>query len=75
MRIKNIILGLITALLLSSCATEFKLANKFLGQSPDMMVAVYFPEEAKVTLVQDSDGTYTQVLDSLNQDMFLDIQN
>lgn len=73
MRIKNIILGLITALLLSSCATEFKLANKFLGQSPDMMVAVYFPEEAKVTLVQDSDGTYTKVLDSLNQDMFLDI--
>ena len=73
MRIKNIIIGIIASLVLSSCATEFKLANKFVNQSPDMMVAVYFPEEAKVTLVQDSDGTYPQVLDSLNQDMFLDI--
>jgi hypothetical protein len=73
MKIKNIIIGIIVALMLTSCGTEFSLAKKFVGQSSDMQVAVYFPEEAKVTLIQDNDGTYTQVLDSLNQDVFLDV--
>ena len=73
MKIKNIIIGTIVALMLTSCGSEFGLARKFVDQSSDMQVAVYFPEEAKVTLIQDGDGTYTQVLDSLNQDVFLDI--
>ena len=73
MKVKNIIIGIVIAITLSSCGSEFKLANQFVGQSRNMQVAVYFPEEAKVTLIQDNDGTYTQVLDSLNQDMFLDI--
>ena len=73
MKIKHIIIGTFIALMLTGCGSEFKLASKFVSQSNDMHVAVYFPEEAKVTLVQDTDGTYTHVLDSLNQDMFLDI--
>ena len=73
MKIKHIIIGFVIALTLSSCGSEIFLANKFVGQSRDMQVAVYFPEEAKVTLVQDADGTYSKVLDSLNQDVFLDV--
>ena len=73
MKTKNIIIGIVLAFILSSCGTEFKLANQFIGQSSDVQVAVYFPEEAKVSLIQDTDGTYTKVLDSLNQDAFLDI--
>ena len=73
MKIKQLIIGIVIALTLTSCGTEFQLAKQFVSQSPEMQVAVYFPEEAKVTLIQDDDGTYTQVLDSLNQDMFLDI--
>lgn len=73
MKIRNVIIGIIIAFMLTGCGSEFKLAKKFVNQSSDLQVAVYFPEEAKVTLLQDDDGTYTQALDSLNQDMFLDI--
>lgn len=58
---------------LAGCGTEFKMANAFLAQSKGARVAVYFPEDAQVTLIQDTDGSYTQVLDSINQNMFLDI--
>lgn len=64
---------LVIAVTLSSCGTEFKLAKSFSEQSQNARVAVYFPETAQVTLVQDKDGTYSNVLDSLNQNMFLDI--
>lgn len=64
---------MLTALVFVSCGSEFKLANKFVSQSSDVQMAVYFPEEAQVTLIQDEDGTYTKVLDSVNQDLFLDI--
>ena len=73
MKTRNIIIGIVIALMLTSCGSEFGLAKKFVSQSNDIQVAVYFPEEAQVTLIQDDDGTYTQALDSLNQDMFLDI--
>lgn len=64
---------MIIAFLLTGCGSEFKLARNFVSHSDGIQVAVYFPEEAKVTLIQDDDGTYTHALDSLNQDMFLDI--
>lgn len=73
MRIKNIIVGLLFALTFASCGSEFKLANNFVNRSNQVQVAVYFPETVDVTLVQDSDGEYSRVLDSVNQDQFLDI--
>ena len=73
MKLKHIILVFIAALMLSSCGAEFKLANSFTQQSQSTRVAVYFPESAQVTLIQDDDGTYSQVLDSVDQDQFLDV--
>ena len=73
MKIKQIVIGVIMAMILASCGSEFKLAKSFMDQSKDARVAVYFPETAQVTLIQDQDGDYTQVLDSVNQNMFLDI--
>lgn len=73
MKIKQILIGIVLAMTLVSCGTEFKLANSFMTQSQATRVAVYFPETAQVTLVQSKDGSYPEVLDSLNQNMFLDI--
>lgn len=61
------------AVTLASCGTEFKLAKSFAEQSQRTRVAVYFPEAVQVTLIQDKEGDYTKVLDSVNQNMFLDI--
>lgn len=73
MKTKGLIIGTLTALLLSSCSMEVKMAKQFVGQSQQVKAAVYFPEEAKVVLVQNEEGAYSKVLDSLNQDAFLDI--
>ena len=73
MRIKSLIIALFVAVILTSCGAEFKLAKSFQGQAQGTKVAVYFPEAAQVTLIQDTDGSYTDVLDSVNQDAFLDI--
>lgn len=73
MKIKHIFIVFIIAIVLTGCGSEFGLSSKFVNQSRDIQMAVYFPEEAQVTLVQDDDGSYTQVLDSLNQDLFLDV--
>lgn len=73
MKIKNIIITAFIALVLTSCGSEFGLANKFVIRSNKIQAAVYFPESAQVTLIQQEDGSYTKVLDSLNQDAFLDI--
>lgn len=73
MKLKVIIIGLFIAFAFTSCGSEFGLANRFVVQSPKTRVAVYFPEAAQVTLVQGDDGTYTKVLDSVDQNAFLDI--
>lgn len=73
MKIRTILLILLATLLFASCGSEYRLANRFIDQSQGIQVAVYFPEEAQVTLVQDEDGSYTNALDSVNQDLFLDI--
>lgn len=73
MRIKNIIICVIVAMVFASCGSEFKLAKSFMSQSDGTRVAVYFPETVQVTLIQDQEGDYTKVLDSVNQNMFLDI--
>ena len=73
MRIKELLIGIVVAVLLTSCSAELKLAKSFSQQTRGAQVAVYFPEAATVTLVQDEDGSFTKVLDSLNQDTFLDI--
>ena len=61
------------AVTFASCGSEFKLAKSFAEQSQRTRVAVYFPETVQVTLIQDKEGDYTKVLDSVNQNMFLDI--
>ncbi len=58
---------------LAGCSTEVRLANRFLSQSRGTMAAVYFPETAQVTLLQDDEGDYSKILDSISQNMFLDI--
>lgn len=73
MKIRNIIIGVLAAFVFSSCGSEFGLAKKFVAQSQIIQAAVYFPESAQVTLIQHTDGSYTKVLDSLNQDTFLDV--
>lgn len=73
MKLKNIVIGLLIAFTFTSCGSEFGLANRFVVQSPKTRVAIYFPEEAQMTLVQGVDGTYTSVLDSVDQNAFLDI--
>ena len=73
MKAKNIILCLLAALGLCSCGSEILMANRFIAQSKNACVAVYFPEEAQVTLIQDTDGSYSRVLDSIDQNQFLDI--
>ena len=73
MKIKDLIIGMLVALLLSSCSSEFKLANRFVSQSPEIQVAVYFPETADINFVVNDQGDYLRVLDSIDQDRFLDI--
>lgn len=73
MKVRNIIIGMFVALLFSSCGSELGLASKFVVQSNKVQAAVYFPESAQVTLIQNEEGSYSNVLDSLNQDAFLDI--
>ena len=71
---KRCLLYLVLALgLLSSCNTELRLAKNFVQKYAPTRAAVYFPEKADVTLIQYKDGSYSNVLDSLNQDAFLDI--
>lgn len=73
MKIKTLFFGLMIAVLFSGCGSEIGLASKFVVQSQRTQAAVYFPEEASVTLIQNTDGTYSNVLDSLDQNAFLDI--
>ena len=72
MKIRNCFIGLVLALVLSSCGSEIKLATQFVNAAKPR-AAVYFPEEALVTLIPDAEGNYPKMLDSLNQDAFLDI--
>lgn len=73
MKIKTIVIGLVIGLTLASCGTEMKLATRFVDNASQVHAAVYFPEAAKVTLVKDEHGNATRVLDSLDQNAFLDI--
>ena len=73
MKIKHIVIGIVFMMALVGCGSEYKLANRFINQSQNIQAAVYFPETAQVTLIQGNDGLYSNVLDSLNQDVFLDI--
>ena len=73
MSIKNSLILALMAVLFASCGSEFKLAKTFTQQVQQTRVAVYFPETVQVTLKPDGDGDYSQVMDSVNQNMFLDI--
>lgn len=64
---------MLAALMLCSCGSEIALSNRFIAQTKTARVAVYFPEEAQVSLIPDSDGSYSKVLDSVDQNQFLDI--
>lgn len=56
----------------SSCGSEIRLAANYVV-SAKPRAAVYFPEAAQVTLIPDAEGNYPSMLDSLDQDAFLDI--
>lgn len=73
--IKIQIIGMISVMLMafSSCSTEMKLASRFVKENPPVKAAVYFPEEAQVTLIPNEEGVYSHVLDTLDQNAFLDI--
>lgn len=73
MKVRNLIISILAVLILSGCAAEVKLAKQFANPAQPYRAAVYFPETAQVTLIQSEDGTYTKVLDSLDQNAFLDI--
>lgn len=73
MKIRISLLVLLSVLALASCSTEMKLAKRFVEDSKNIHAAVYFPEQAKVTVIPDEEGRSTPVLDSLDQDYFLDI--
>lgn len=73
MKVKTLILLFITALGLASCNIEMDLAKRYVAERQNIRAAVYFPEQAKVTLIQSEQGAYSKVLDSLDQDAFLDI--
>lgn len=65
---------LILILSLSSCSIESRLAKRFIQQSENADIAVYFPETALLTDARKLDSTYTTpLIDSLNADLFLDV--
>lgn len=69
-----VFLGLLFALLLTSCQTEKKLAKKYMAERPIIDAAVYFPEKADVKVEYNSQlGKQTEVLNNFNQDLFLDV--
>ncbi len=69
-----VFLGLLFALLLTSCQTEKKLAKKYMAERPNIDAAVYFPEKADVKVEYNSQlGKQTEVLNNFNQDLFLDV--
>jgi len=70
----TIVIGLLTALLFSSCRTEKKLAKQYMVERPHIEAAVYFPEQAEVkTEYNNQYGRKTEVLNGFSQDLFLDV--
>ena len=67
-------IGLLCALLLSSCQTDLKLAKKYLSEYSNIEAAVYFPERAEVKVEYNTQlGKKTEVLNGFSQDLFLDV--
>ena len=70
----TIVIGFLTALLLSSCQTEQKLAKKYVAERTGIQAAVYFPEQAEVKVEYNTQyGKKTEVLNGFSQDLFLDV--
>jgi len=60
--------------LLASCSIETRLAKRFIQQSENADIAIYFPETALLSDARRIDSTYTApLIDSLNADLFLDV--
>ena len=73
MKTRKHIIGLLMAMLFASCSSEFRLAKTFIDSSDQVQVAVYFPEMADIAFVVNDEGEYPKVLDSIDQNQFLDI--
>ena len=70
----SVLIGLLCALLLTSCNTEKKLAKKYVAERNNIQAAVYFPEQAEVKVEYNAQlGKKTEVLNDFNQDLFLDV--
>ena len=71
---QKLFLGLLLALLFTSCQTELKLAKKYVAERTDIQAAVYFPEQAEVKVEYNTQlGKQTEVLNGFSQDLFLDV--
>lgn len=65
---------LLTALLLSSCQIEKKLAKQYIAERSNIEAAVFFPEKAEVKVEYNAKlNKQTAVLQDFNQDLFLDV--
>jgi hypothetical protein len=68
------LIGLLFVLSMSSCQTEKRLAKKYVAERPYIAAAVYFPEQAEVTVEYNAQlNKQTKVLQGFDQDMFLDV--
>ena len=70
----NYLIGLLCAMLLTSCQTDLKLAKKYVAERTDIRAAVYFPERAEVKVEYNPQlDKKTEVLNGFSQDLFLDV--
>ena len=70
----NYLIGLLCAMLLTSCQTDLKLAKKYVAERTDIRAAVYFPERAEVKVEDNPQlDKKTEVLNGFSQDLFLDV--
>ncbi len=70
----SLLIGSIALVLLSSCNMQQKMARKFVERSDKAQVAVYFPEKVITKSLREAqDGAGACVLDSLNQEAFINI--
>ena len=74
MKKRALIIGVLFALLLSSCQTELKIAKQYVAERNNIRAAVYFPEKAVVKVEYNAQlDKKTEVLNGFSQDLFLDV--
>ena len=68
------LVGFVLLFSFSSCQMEKKLAKQYMAEHPNIAAAVYFPDQAEVKVEYNAQyGRQTELLNSFNQDLFLDV--